>query len=192
MRHRLLALASIFATGLLIVDVSLAQSNRMPAMHRLADGETFEAAKLPSAEADAIFKQVEQTSFDYPESWRLELRVRRISLGDAAGLVVQGTRLLCGGTGNCQTWVFRRSNGRWISMFQRQAPIISSFGFADRSSHGIKDLATLAHASADSSAYSVFAFDGKFYRAAHCYEVSGAGKPQAQWRLRERACADAN
>jgi hypothetical protein len=139
-----------------------------------------------------IFKQVEETSFDYPDSWQSELRVRRVSLGDTDGLVIQGTKLLCGGTGNCQTWVFRRSNERWISMFQHQAPIVSAFGFENKTSRGVRNLATLAHVSAETTAYSAFAFDGNFYRGTECYEISGFGDSEAKQRLRKRPCANAN
>src|SRR5262249_37615621 len=71
--------------------------------------ETFLAAKLDAVERKQIIDQVEKTSFDVPDSWESELRVRRVSLGEAEGLIVRGTQLLCGGTGNCETWVFRRS-----------------------------------------------------------------------------------
>lgn len=192
MRQWLLTLTFALVADLLVTGPSLAQSIRIPTMRSLADGDTFQAAKLSSTEMDGVFKQVERTSFDYPDSWQSELRVRKVSLGDTDGLVVRGTRLLCGATGNCQTWVFRRSNGRWVSMFQYQAPIISAFGFADKTSHGIRDLATLAQASAESSAYSVFAFDGDFYREAQCYELSGVGNDEAKRRSRKQPCAKAN
>jgi hypothetical protein len=194
MRPRLLALAVVLMTDLLAIGPLLAQSIRIPTMQKtLADFETFKAAKLSSNEANGILKQIEETSFDYPNSWQSELRVRRLSLGDTDGLVVRGTRLLCGGTGNCQTWVFRQqSNGRWVSMFQRQAPIISAFGFADHTSRGIRDLVTLADASAETSSYNVFAFDGNFYREAECYELSGVGNDAAKWRSRKQPCLNAN
>jgi len=34
-------------------------------------------------------------------------------LGSSPGLVLEGTNLLCGGTGNCQIFVFRRVNDRF-------------------------------------------------------------------------------
>jgi hypothetical protein len=181
-------------TNLMAIGPLLAQSIRIPTMQKtLADFETFQAAKLSSNEANGILKQIEETSFDYPDAWQSELRVRRLSLGDTDGLVVRGTRLLCGGTGNCQTWVFRQqSNGRWVSMFHRQAPIISAFGFANHTSRGIRDLVTLAHASAETSSYNVFAFDGNFYREAQCYELSGVGNDAAKWRSRKQPCLNAN
>jgi hypothetical protein len=191
-RHWLQTLALALVAYLVVMGASFAQPIQLPAMQSLKDRETFQEARLSSAEMAQIFEQVEQTSFDYPDSWRSELRVRRLSLGDTDGLVIQGTKLLCGGTGNCQTWVFRRSHERWISMFQHQAPIISSFGFADKTTHGVRDLAMLAHASAETTACSVFAFDGNFYRETECYEISSFGDAKTKQRFLKRPCANAN
>jgi hypothetical protein len=192
MRHGLTALAIALAADLFVAGTALTQPLQLPAMRSLEINETFQATNLSSAETARIFKQVEETSFDYPDSWQSELRVRRVSLGDTDGLVIQGTKLLCGGTGNCQTWIFRRSDGRWISMFQGQAPIVSAFGFTDKTSHGVRDLATLANVSAETSAYSVFAFDGNFYRETECSEISGFGDIKVKQQSRKRPCANAN
>ena len=69
MRPRLLALAFVLTTDLLVIGPLLAQSIRIPTMQKtLADFETFKAAKLSSNEANGILKQIEETSFDYPNS----------------------------------------------------------------------------------------------------------------------------
>jgi hypothetical protein len=52
----------------------------------LSADETFLAARLTAAERKQIIDQVENTSFDAPDSWDTELRVRRISLGRADAL----------------------------------------------------------------------------------------------------------
>lgn len=192
MRHRLKTLTIALVADLFVMGTALAQPIQLPAMQSLKTNETFRAANLSSAEAARIFEQVEETSFDYPDSWQSELRVRRVSLGDTDGLVIQGTKLLCGGTGNCQTWVFRRWNGRWISMFQHQAPVVSAFGFTEKASHGVRNLATLAHISAETTAYSAFAFDGNFYRETECSEISGFGDSGVKQQSRKRPCANAN
>jgi len=175
-------LAAMFLPG-----PALSQALRIPPMRSLAGAQDLQSARLAPAEIKGILKQVEETSFDYPDSWQAELRVRRVSLGATDGLVAGGTKLLCGGTGNCQTWVFRRSGGRWVSMFQHQAPVISGFGFTDQTSHGIKDFTAVANLSAGRSVYSVFEFDGFFYREKHCYEMSDI---EAKSRLIEKACAN--
>src|SRR3989442_850263 len=119
---------------------------------------------------------------------------RRLSLGTVAGLVLRGTNLLCGATGNCQTWVFRQSNGRWVGKFAQEAPIASGFGFEQQSSHGIKNLVLTSHWSAGTSLYTVFHFDGKVYAQTDCYTVgagaTAGGKRQTpcrasgRWRLK--------
>ena len=93
------------------VAIALAQSVSIPPMDSLKASETLQAAKLSSPEIKQICEQLETPSFDVPDSWEKELRGRRVSLGNEDGLVIQGTELLCGGTGNCQTWVLRRSPG---------------------------------------------------------------------------------
>src|SRR5579862_6292723 len=75
--------------------------------------DTFAAAKLSGREVREIIAGVEQSAYDTPTSWETELRVRRVDLGGSSGLVVRGTSLLCGATGNCQMWVFRKTNEKW-------------------------------------------------------------------------------
>ena len=138
----------------------------------LSAHETFEAAKLTRAEQEQIVDQVENTAFDVPDSFETELRVRRVSLGESDGLIVRGTHLLCGGTGNCQTWVFRRSSRKWLNMFERDAPVVSGFGFEQEASQGIENLLVSENSSAAAESRTLFRFDGKVYRESQCYEVS--------------------
>src|SRR4051812_12226152 len=114
MRH----VIGCFAAALGGLAVAASTGSRPPAdwLPALSDHETFAAARLTSTEQEQIFDQVAATSFDTADSWIVELRARRIALGGTDGLLVRGTRLLCGGTGNCQTWLFRRSNQRWLNM----------------------------------------------------------------------------
>src|SRR5207248_6428917 len=94
----------------------------------LGPKDTFAAAKLSAKESREIVQGVEQSAYDTPDSWNKELRVRRVELGAAPGIVVQGSNLLCGATGNCQTWIFRKIADKWVSMFaSEQAPVAESF-----------------------------------------------------------------
>jgi hypothetical protein len=129
----------------------------------LSDNETFAAARLTSTEQQQIFDQVQATSFDTPDSWIVELRVRRISLGDTDGLLIRGAQLLCGGTGNCQTWLFRRSNQRWSNMFDGQAPVVASVGFVKQTKK-VNNVVAIVHVSAGAASWVQFTFDGRFYR----------------------------
>jgi hypothetical protein len=79
----------------------------LPQMQSLGAKDTFNSVGLSAKEAQEIVEEVERSAYDTPDDWKKELRVRRVDLGNSPGLVVQGSELLCGGTGNCQTWVFR-------------------------------------------------------------------------------------
>ena len=138
----------------------------VPHMQSLGPTDTFAAAKLSAKEISQVLDAVEQSAYDTPESWSKELRVRRVDLGGNPGLVVQGTSLLCGGTGNCQTWCFRKANNTWLSIFAAdQAPIASGFQLGPGVTHGLKDFTILTHLSAESGQRVIFKFDGKLYRA---------------------------
>jgi hypothetical protein len=154
---------------------ALAQELDFTAIPLPADTDDIAAAKLPPAEVKQILDQVEETSFDTPDSWQAELRLRRVPIAGGDGLVVRGTALLCGGTGNCQTWLFRRSNGAWAKMFDGEAPIVAGLGFGRHVSHEIPDLIATAPLSASASTYFVYVFDGTVYRADACYEVEADG-----------------
>ncbi len=148
--------------ALAIATASLASAQ----IEHLRNDETIAKIKLPAAELKQIISAVEAIAFDSPNSWEKELRARRISLGSAPGLVLQGSDLLCGGTGNCQVFVFRRVGKDWLSLFQaQQAPVVEGFTFGPEARNGIEDLHVIANSSAQKSTHVTYRFDGKFYRA---------------------------
>jgi hypothetical protein len=101
-----------------------------------------------------------------PRIWESELRVQRVDLGASPGIIVQGSKLLCGGTGNCQTWVFRKAGGELISLMAKdQVPIAEAFSLGPKMTRGIKDFSISANTSADSGKNITYKFDGKLYRA---------------------------
>jgi hypothetical protein len=135
-------------------------------MQHLHKDETLAKLNLPQAELKQIISGAEAAAFDFPDSWEKELRARRISLGSAPGLVLQGSDLLCGVTGNCQVFVFRRVGKDWLSLFEaQQAPVVEGFSFGPGLTQGIKDLHVVSNSSADKSTQATYRFDGKFYRA---------------------------
>ena len=167
-RHSLLLLA-------LFAGTALAQDIKLPAMIHLQESDTFRVARLTPSEQQQVFEEIAGISFDTPDSWESELRVRRVILGGVEeGLVLQGATLLCGGTGNCETFVLRRVNSKWIAMFDEQAPLASGFGFGPESSNGLKNFVIAANQSAESEKYTIYKFDGKLYRASQCYEKGKA------------------
>ena len=76
-------------------------SPALPQAQGLGPKDTFAAARLSAKEIHEIVEGVEPSAYDTPDSWNKELRVRRVDLGGSPGIVVQGSKLLCGGTGNC-------------------------------------------------------------------------------------------
>ena len=68
--------------------------------------------------------------------------------------------------------MFRYANGKWLNLFEGEAPVASGFGFV-RQSGAIKDLILVTNRSAETSDGMRYTFDGKFYRRIECYELSG-------------------
>jgi hypothetical protein len=135
-------------------------------MQSLDTKETFAAAHLSSQEAADVIRAISDSAFDIPDSWETELRARRVDLGAEPGLVLQGTDLLCGGTGNCQIFVLRKVNQRWTSLFgTEQAPIGEGYLFGPKTTNGIKDLTIVANDSSDHSSRVKYRFDGVVYAA---------------------------
>lgn len=134
-------------------------------LDRLGPSDTFRAAQLTRKEVEDVVRQVQDSAFDIADDWQSELRVRRIDLGSNPGLIVQGTKLLCGATGNCQTWVFRKLDDKWISLFpEDKVPTIEGFHIGPAATNGIKDFKVVANVSAETEERITYHFDGKFYR----------------------------
>jgi hypothetical protein len=171
MRLILFAITLTFSLAATSRPMATDSSQAIEWLKDLNDQETFRAVTLTEAEQKQIIDQVEATAFDTPDSWESELRVRRVSLGESDGLVIRATKMLCGGTGNCETWVFRRSQGKWLNLFDREAPVISGFGFEHEASAGIRNLLVSAERCVGKENRILFKFDGNFYRQSECYEV---------------------
>jgi hypothetical protein len=131
----------------------------------LGTADTFAAARFTEKEITQLIPVLEELAYDIPDSWNSELRAKRIDLGNSPGVVLEGTNLLCGATGNCQIFVFRKVKDRWISLFQGEAPIGDAFTFGPGTRNGIKDLSVRSNESADTAATVTYRFDGQFYRS---------------------------
>lgn len=164
---------SLALTALLSAVSVRAQTNS------LGPTDTWAAAKLSAQEAQQIIAGAEQSAFDSLDSWQTELRVKRVDLGSSPGIIAQGTRRLCGGTGNCQIFAFRKAQDTWISLFEGDAPIGESFQLGPATTHGIKDLTVVANSGAATRERAVYKFDGRFYQkaAAPARAASRSRKP---------------
>ena len=135
-------------------------------MVSLGPKNSLAAATLSAKEMREIIAGVKNSAYDMPKSWSAELRLRRIDLGSGPGIVVQGTSLLCGGTGNCQIWVFRKAKTNWVSLFASDHAVLAEgFNFGPTVTHHIKDLTILTNLSAEGSKQVTYKFDGRLYRA---------------------------
>lgn len=151
------AKVTIFSAILFFAGAAFAQ------MQSLGAKDTWVAARLSAEETKEIIAGAEQSAFDTPDSWETELRVRRVDLGGTPGIIAQGTKLLCGGTGNCEIFVFRKAEGKWVSLFKADAPTADGFQLGPSSTRGVKDLTISSNSSAEASKHTVYAFDGKVY-----------------------------
>jgi len=99
------------------------------------------------------------------------LRISRVALGQADVLVVRGTDLLCGATGNCQAWVLLRSRQQWRNLIVGVGPLASGLGFEGQVSNGFKNLVLVTNAGGQKHRYTQCRFDGQFYCARDCFDV---------------------
>lgn len=133
--------------------------------HSLGPSDTFDTAHLTQDDVRQIIAAIEPSAYDTPDSWTAELRAKRVDLGNGAGLVLQGSTLLCGGTGNCQVFVLQRKKGHWVSLLgNAQAPLAEAFQFGPGISHGMKDFTVIANTSAGLDQRVTYQFDGRRYR----------------------------
>jgi hypothetical protein len=132
-------------------------------MESVGENKTVPTAKLSAVEFNQVVKVVKKSAYDVPKSWRAELRFGRVELGAGPGIIVQGTSLLCGGTGNCQIWVFREGPN-WVSLFSDdQVVLAEGFQFGPGLTHRIKDLVVITNLSADKTQRVTYKFDGRRY-----------------------------
>jgi hypothetical protein len=142
----------------------------MSVLTSFATGKTFgtpsplDASKNVKSDINQLAPELEQLAYDIPDSWSTELRAIYINLGRDRGLLLQGTNLLCGGTGNCQIFVFRRVEEKWLSLFEDEAPICEAFTFGPGNTNGMKDLNIVANVGAEAAKTVRYKFDGHFYR----------------------------
>jgi hypothetical protein len=134
-------------------------------MESLGTKDSLAAANLSTKETREIAAGVKESAYDTPKSWKKELRFRRFDLGNGPGIVVQGTSLLCGGTGNCQIWVFHKPNTNWVSLFAKDKAVLAEgFNFGPFVTHHIKDLTIETNSSVEESRRVTYKFDGRLYQ----------------------------
>ena len=89
---------------------------------------------------------------------------------DTPELIVRGTRMMCGATGNCPVWIFRRSEGGFERLLY--ATTVQTIVAQSTVTRGYRDVLTSGHGSATESEYTLYQFDGRVYRAIRCWVSS--------------------
>ena len=165
MHKRNSAPLALFIVGMLGFIVIFCAVHLSAQPQQLGPKDTLTRAGLSPKDIQEITDAVDKTAYDTADSWTVELRARKVSLGSAPGLAVQGSNLLCGGTGNCQTWIFRKVGSKWIPLFSgNQPPIAESFQLGPHVTNGIKDCTIVVNSSAETGSRVTYKFDGKIYR----------------------------
>lgn len=78
-------------------------------------------------------------------------------------LAIQGVGYCqCSPTGNCSFWIFRRVNGKYGSILDRD--VVQVFSFLKSQTHGYPDVVTWSHGSATDHGSTLFRFDGHEYQ----------------------------
>jgi hypothetical protein len=147
------------------VSVSVLTSALMSQAQSLPLHNGISGIGLSTEERRQVLSGVARSAFDTPDSWEEELSATRVDLGASRGIVLRGTKLLCGGTGNCQLFVMRETNGTWVSLFgDDQAPLAESFELGPGVTRGIKDLTVVTNSGAEASRRVTYRFDRQLYR----------------------------
>jgi hypothetical protein len=150
----------ITAIAVPVLAVALTSQVQNAAVHDRVSG-----IGLSAEERRQVIDAVARCAFDTPDSWDDELLATRVDLGASPGIILRGTKLLCGGTGNCQLFVMRKTNGIWVSLFgDGQAPLAESFELGPGVTLGIKDLTVVTNSSAEASHRVAYQFDRQVYR----------------------------
>jgi hypothetical protein len=156
----------IKSIGALILSTFLIAGIADAQMQSLGPQDTLAESHLSQNEIRQVIAEVEKSAFDTPDSWEKELLAKKVDLGGKPGLAVRGSNLLCGATGNCQTWIMQNVNDKWVSLFlPDEVPVIEGFRLGPHVTAGIKDLTVSSNSGAQRSQIVTYKFDGKVYRA---------------------------
>jgi hypothetical protein len=113
-----------------------------------------------------------------PAALRKELLARRVDMGEGAdhGLVLQGNDRLCGGTGNCATWFFRKEGTDWKLLEPKNyAPQVSEFGFLSLKHNDLNDLVVAYQDSSGTETIELLEFNGSVYESKESFCQRGDG-----------------
>ncbi len=138
----------------------------------VSDSDT--EAGISAEERDQIVNLLtDDDATDWDAKRAPDLRYKRVQLAGAGlnGLFVRSvSKSDCGATGNCSTWLLRKSRTRFHLVLRGVSA--DAVGFQSQMTNGFKNVVASANMSAESSAVNVFAYDGRKYVKQSCYEHS--------------------
>jgi hypothetical protein len=113
-----------------------------------------------------------------PAALKEQLLARHVDMGEGSdkGLDVHGRGQLCGASGNCATWFFRRSDSKWLLVLGGPWP--GAFAFIPPKHNGLFDLVLLNHLSADEAPTDVWQFNGTKFQRFKSYCSYGDGRTE--------------
>lgn len=116
------------------------------------------------------------SDFRSPSALEEKLLARHVDMGEGTnkGLDVHGRGLLCGASGNCPTWFFRRPHAKWELVLGGQWP--GAFAFIPPKHNGLLDLVLIAHMSAGEAPTDVWQFNGTLFERTKSYCSYGDGR----------------
>ncbi|MBV9608758.1 MAG: hypothetical protein JO187_04295 [Acidobacteria bacterium] len=137
-------------------------------------------AGISGEERDQIVRLLaDDDATDWEASRASELRYKRVQLAGAGlnGLFVRSVaKADCGATGNCSTWLLKKSRTKFDLVLNGVSA--DAVGFEPQTTNGLKNVVASANTSAESSVLNVFAFNGRKYVKQSCYERGPASAKQ--------------
>ena len=156
---------SLLCSPLFALALALSLNDSASAQQKQSLGaqNTWAAAHISQQDQRQIIDALQASAFDEPSSWLTEFRLRQIDQNRQRILIVSAAHDLCGATGNCQLWVFRRSAGHWSSLLPEPC-MAEWFRILPTSNRGMPDLLIATHLGDGPPNLNHFRFDGRSYK----------------------------
>jgi hypothetical protein len=160
----------VLLLGICSVATPTANSDLDFTVVHVSDSETD--AGISALEREQIVQLLtDDEKTDWEAARAGDLRYKRVELANAGlnGLFVRSAaKADCGATGNCSTWLLRKSRTKYHLVLNGVSA--DAVGFQSQMTNGFKNVVASANMSVDTSAVQVFAYDGHKYVRQGCFE----------------------
>jgi len=159
----------------------------MESMYTSHEGTAITSIGLSESEMREVISEVLRRDFvremgiTSADDLKSELLARNVDMGEgsASGLVVQGQEKLCGATGNCIAWFFRRGKGslQSLGLGREYPPDAAAFAFLPPKHKGLSDLVVERNDGGGIISTFVWQFNGSDYEPmqSFCFECKAGG-----------------